>query len=191
MASIACNVANISRRLPVTILRAFSNISQNRSCSTATPPGTTTTTQPADASQDVTGLPTTEQNTAVAAETTLVGDTFDQNAVEKLLKDASKDMPIDMTNPYARDRIECILCRYKLDVDYKNTKLLSQFVSSFTGNVYEKHITRLCDEQQKRLVNAIRKSRSYGYMPTLFKSVEFLKDPKIFDPNRPIKPNPH
>jgi len=69
---------------------------------------------------------------------------------------------VDITNPYERDRIECILCRYKVDLDYKNVKLLSQFVSSFTGNIYERHITRLCKTQQDKLVSEIRRSRLSG-----------------------------
>lgn len=30
---------------------------------------------------------------------------------------------------------------------------------------------------------------SPGFMTVMLKSVEFLKDPKLFDPNNPIKPH--
>ncbi|KAA0190846.1 hypothetical protein HAZT_HAZT010438 [Hyalella azteca] len=107
-------------------------------------------------------------------------------------------MPIDMTNPYEKKKVQCLLCRYQLKLDYKNMKLLSQFVSSFTGNIYEKHITGLCQEQQDRLVKEIVKSRNAGngisvsgFMPHVFKKVEFFRDPKLFDPNNPMKPHPH
>uniref|UniRef100_A0A1I7XT61 CTF/NF-I domain-containing protein n=1 Tax=Heterorhabditis bacteriophora TaxID=37862 RepID=A0A1I7XT61_HETBA len=47
-----------------------------------------------------------------------------------------------------------------------------QFVSTFSGRIYDRHITRLCDHQQKKLVETIALSRKAGYMPI------FVKDPK-------------
>ena len=46
-----------------------------------------------------------------------------------------------MTNPYESEKRQCILCYRKIEVDYKNPRLLSQFLSSFTGKVYERNIT--------------------------------------------------
>ena len=46
-----------------------------------------------------------------------------------------------MTNPYKSEKRLCVLCRHKIEVDYKNPRLLSQFLSSFTGKVYERNIT--------------------------------------------------
>ena len=46
----------------------------------------------------------------------------------------------------------CVLCprQYQESIvpDYKNPKLLSQFVSPHTGNVYQSHITGLCKYMQ-------------------------------------------
>ena len=46
----------------------------------------------------------------------------------------------------------CVLCprRYAVPVipNYKNPKLLSQFVSLHTGKMYETHITGLCEYMQ-------------------------------------------
>ena len=46
-----------------------------------------------------------------------------------------------MSNPYEADCRQCILCKNKIVVDYKNPRLLSQFVSPFTGKIYESNIT--------------------------------------------------
>lgn len=109
---------------------------------------------------------------------------------EEIQKARMKDMPVeDMQNPFVREKAQCILCRYKILPDYKNVKLLSQFVSPYTGRVYGRHITRLCTTQQARLEKEIIKSQSAGFMPYYFKDVAFVKDPKLFDPDHPIRPH--
>ncbi|KAK4325032.1 hypothetical protein Pmani_004343 [Petrolisthes manimaculis] len=115
---------------------------------------------------------------------------WDLAQVENLLQEASlSDMPVAMKNPYEQDPVQCLLCKYQVPVDYKNVRLLSQFISPFTGRVYGRNITRLCKKQQERLENAIKKSQNAGFMAVMLKSVEFLKDPKLFDPNNPFKPH--
>lgn len=39
------------------------------------------------------------------------------------------DQPVDMPNPFKKEKVECILCKHKIEPDYKNVKLLSQFQS--------------------------------------------------------------
>ncbi|CAN7951706.1 unnamed protein product [Ixodes pacificus] len=103
-----------------------------------------------------------------------------------------EDMPhFDMPNPYQREGRKCILCKHNIDVDYKNVKLLSQFVSSYTGKIYEKHITGLCEKQQRRVKTEIFKARKCGLMPHYLKMAKFLKDPRLFNPFNPSRPNPH
>lgn len=42
------------------------------------------------------------------------------------------DEPISLNfNPYNREPRKCILCKHKIKLDYKNSRLLQQFVSSF------------------------------------------------------------
>uniref|UniRef100_A0A023G4K7 Putative ribosomal protein n=1 Tax=Amblyomma triste TaxID=251400 RepID=A0A023G4K7_AMBTT len=96
-----------------------------------------------------------------------------------------------MENPFKKERRECILCKHKVDVDYKNVKLLSQFVSPYTGKLYEKHITGLCESQQKKVLREIMKAKKCGMMPHYLKMPRFLKDPKLFNPFKPTRPNPH
>ncbi|GMR50226.1 hypothetical protein PMAYCL1PPCAC_20421, partial [Pristionchus mayeri] len=100
----------------------------------------------------------------------------------------SEDEPIELAvNPYAREPRKCLLCRTGVQLDYKNARLLQQFVSSFSGRVYDRHITGLCDEQQAKLIQAIAISRRAGYMPALVKDPKYVRDPALFDPLRPIR----
>ena len=67
-----------------------------------------------------------------------------------------------MPNPYEEEKIKCTLCKYGVHLDYKNPRLLSQFVSPYTGRIYGRNITRLCREQQRLLELEISKSRDAG-----------------------------
>lgn len=67
-----------------------------------------------------------------------------------------------MENPFQHSKRQCVLCKHNITPDYKNIKLLSQFVSSHTGRVYGRHITGLCRDQQERVEKEIVKSRAAG-----------------------------
>ncbi|KAK7081034.1 28S ribosomal protein S18c, mitochondrial [Halocaridina rubra] len=115
---------------------------------------------------------------------------WDPLKVEEIIREQSaKDMPVEILNPYEEERIQCILCRHNIHVDYKNVRLLSQFISPYTGRIYGRHITRLCRRQQELVEFQITKSRKAGYMAVMLKSVEYLKDPRLFDPNNPDRPH--
>lgn len=72
---------------------------------------------------------------------------------------------------------------------YKNIRLLSQFQSPYTGKIYGRQITGLCKSKQEMVEKEIVKAQSVGYMGSYHKSNDFLKDPKLFDPERPIRPH--
>ncbi|GLV32710.1 mitochondrial ribosomal protein S18C [Carabus blaptoides fortunei] len=95
----------------------------------------------------------------------------------------------DMTDPFKKEKTKCILCSLNIVPDYKNVKLLSQFQSSFTGRIYGKHITGLCTAKQKKVELEIQKAQSAGLMGYYNKDVSFMKDPKLFDPENPIRPH--
>ena len=101
-----------------------------------------------------------------------------------------EDDPIELDyNPYEKEARKCILCKHKIQLDYKNSRLLQQFVSSFSGRVYDRHVTGLCDQQHDALLKTIGQSRTAGYMPVFVKDPKFLRDPKLFDPLKPIRPH--
>ena len=55
------------------------------------------------------------------------------------LTDCDPDMPVRLGfNPYKKERRVCVLCKHKVRLDYKNPRLLQQFVSSFSGRVYDR-----------------------------------------------------
>ena len=97
-------------------------------------------------------------------------------------------------DPYEKETIRCILCprRYAVDYikpDYKNHKLLAQFVSPHTGLVYKKHITGLCQQMQDAVEREVKKAQAFSFMSTKIKEIHYLKDPSLFDPARPTRRN--
>lgn len=105
---------------------------------------------------------------------------------------SDSDVPVfDMDNPFHRETQKCILCRLKITPDYKNVKLLSQFQSPYTGRIYGRHITGLCKHKQEQVEAEIIKAQRAGLMAAYLKEPCYLKDPKLFDPEKPIRPHPY
>ncbi|XP_026754302.1 28S ribosomal protein S18c, mitochondrial [Galleria mellonella] len=98
-----------------------------------------------------------------------------------------EDAPVEIENPFKKERRECILCKLNITPDYKNYRLLSQFQSPYTGRIYGRHITGLCKSKQEKVETEIKKAQNCGYMPYYYKDKAFLKDPKLFDPENPIR----
>ncbi|KAF8570101.1 hypothetical protein P879_04656 [Paragonimus westermani] len=90
-----------------------------------------------------------------------------------------EDEPISIPDPYKKVNRKCILCEHNVPLDYKNVRLLSQFVSPFTGRIYGRHITGLCIPMQKRISQLIARSRQFGFMPFESKESVFIKDMRI------------
>lgn len=61
---------------------------------------------------------------------------------------------------------------------------MTQFLS------YNRKITGLCRAQHMRVLNAIKLSRTLGYMGIMVKNPAYLNDPKLYDPMKTVKPNP-
>uniref|UniRef100_A0A3P9HE67 Small ribosomal subunit protein bS18m n=1 Tax=Oryzias latipes TaxID=8090 RepID=A0A3P9HE67_ORYLA len=87
------------------------------------------------------------------------------------------DVLVKMENPYKQPQRGCILCN--VNVDYKNTQLLSQFISPHSGRIYGRHLTGLCGRKQKEVSKAIKKAQALGFMPVTHKHPQFMKDPNI------------
>lgn len=113
------------------------------------------------------------------------------NSASEQVTKADEDDPIAIQSPYKREDRQCILCKLNITPDYKNARLLSQFQSSYTGRIYGRHITGLCKEKQKQVEKAIIKCQASGLMPVYHKALEFFEDPRLYDPERPIRPHPH
>ncbi|CAL8110173.1 unnamed protein product [Orchesella dallaii] len=116
----------------------------------------------------------------------------DEKVLKKVLEERlqdSEDLPIGMDNPYEKPKKVCILCEHGITPDYKNIKLLYQFVSPYTGMRYERHVTGLCKKKQEQVELAINTALRIGLMSNYLKEVEFIKDPKLCDPERPLRPH--
>ncbi|XP_038219489.1 28S ribosomal protein S18c, mitochondrial [Zerene cesonia] len=98
-----------------------------------------------------------------------------------------EDAPVEIENPFKKETRLCILCKMNITPDYKNYRLLSQFQSPYTGRIYGRHITGLCKAKQAAVEKEIRKAQNCAYMPYYYKDKTFLKDPKLFDPENPIR----
>ncbi|KAI3388576.1 hypothetical protein SNEBB_003789 [Seison nebaliae] len=107
------------------------------------------------------------------------------NIEERIMIDRSdeKDLPLAKTenNPYEKQMKKCIFCENNVHIDYKNTRLLSQFISPQTGYMYEREITGICHPKYKELKRVIETSRKAGLMPHGRKKEAFHKDPKLFE----------
>ena len=79
--------------------------------------------------------------------------------------------------------------RLGIKLDYKNTKLLSQFQSRYTGRIYGRHITGLCATQHELVEKEMKKAQFLALMPYMFKHPDYVNDPPLFDPEHPIRPH--
>lgn len=67
--------------------------------------------------------------------------------------------------PFARRRKTCPFTGPDaLTIDYKDTKLLSRFVSE-RGKIMPSRITGVCAKKQRELATAIKRSRMLALMP--------------------------
>ncbi|XP_046668763.1 28S ribosomal protein S18c, mitochondrial [Homalodisca vitripennis] len=116
----------------------------------------------------------------------------DFNSEHEDVESCNEDSPVpDMENPFQKERRLCILCKMNITPDYKNPKLLSQFVSMYTGKIYGRHITGLCKVRQAQVEKEIEKSQNAGLMPYYLKDPAFMQDPQLFNPDTPFRNHPY
>jgi small subunit ribosomal protein S18 len=59
----------------------------------------------------------------------------------------------------------CKFCTEKIDkVDYKDVRLLSQFVAE-SGKIVPRRLTGVCTPHQRRLTDAIKQARNIALLP--------------------------
>ncbi|XP_007949661.1 28S ribosomal protein S18b, mitochondrial [Orycteropus afer afer] len=67
----------------------------------------------------------------------------------------------------------CPICRdHKLHVDFRNVKLLEQFVCAHTGIIFHAPYTGVCMKQHRKLTQAIQKARDHGLLSYHIPQVE-------------------
>ena len=66
---------------------------------------------------------------------------------------------------YFRRRKVCKFCAEKIDViDYKDVKLVGQFVSE-RGKIMPRRLTGTCSPHQRLLAEAIKRARNIAFLP--------------------------
>jgi len=58
----------------------------------------------------------------------------------------------------------CPFCTEKINIDYKNVSMLSQYISS-RGKIESRRRTRACAKHQRCLAEAIKKARFLALLP--------------------------
>ncbi|XP_072303420.1 small ribosomal subunit protein mS40 [Eucyclogobius newberryi] len=71
----------------------------------------------------------------------------------------------------------CPICRDpNIIVHHQNVKLLEQFISPYTGMLFDPTKTGVCMKQQKKLTEAIDASRNHGFLSFQIPHVDFTKE---------------
>jgi small subunit ribosomal protein S18 len=66
---------------------------------------------------------------------------------------------------YFRRKKVCKFCVEKIDaIDYKDTRLLGQFVAE-SGKIVPRRLTGVCTPHQRRLTTAIKQARNIALLP--------------------------
>ncbi|EEB19349.1 conserved hypothetical protein [Pediculus humanus corporis] len=105
------------------------------------------------------------------------------------VENKDQNNPVQMKNPYEKEKPKCILCKYNITPDFRNVRLLSQFISRHTGKVYGRHITGLCEHKQKQVEKEIIKARCCWLMFSKIKNPKFFGDPSLYNVNNPLRPH--
>ncbi len=65
---------------------------------------------------------------------------------------------------YTPRPIVCPFCAKKVNIDYKDASMLSQYISG-RGKIESRRRTRACAKHQRRLARAIKRARSLALLP--------------------------
>ncbi|OAF71863.1 28S ribosomal protein S18-1, mitochondrial [Intoshia linei] len=97
--------------------------------------------------------------------------------VISIQEDTGKDL-------YKQCSKKCIICKHNIQLNYKNIRLLSQFVSPYTGKFLKRDITGLCIYMEKHISGLIQQARRFGLMSVIVHDVKYLNNPKLFNYNK-------
>ena len=63
-----------------------------------------------------------------------------------------------------RFKKDCVFCKNKLDIDYKNLELIARYISS-RGKILSRRISGNCSKHQRKVARAIKRARFLNLAP--------------------------
>ncbi|XP_063933570.1 small ribosomal subunit protein bS18-like [Zophobas morio] len=70
----------------------------------------------------------------------------------------------------------CPICPNNIIIDYKDGRLLSQFLSDASGRILPSSVTGTCRASQRKLAKAIRKARAVGLLAFTYKLPQYFHE---------------
>jgi len=68
-----------------------------------------------------------------------------------------------MRKPFQRKKV-CKFCADKIEIDYKDTRLLRQYVTE-RGKIMPSRLTGTCSRHQRKLASAVKTARNLAMLP--------------------------
>eukprot|EP01135_Chromosphaera_perkinsii_P008212 Nk52_evm1s1181 gene=Nk52_evmTU1s1181 len=79
------------------------------------------------------------------------------------------------------EKRRCPICSNGVtEIDWRDVRLLSQFVTDSSGSILPRRKTGVCARYQNKLRKAIKRARHAGIMPNTYKLPEYKFDPRPF-----------
>ena len=75
----------------------------------------------------------------------------------------------------SKDR--CVACN--IPITWKNVQFLSQFVSPWSGRMYERGVTNLCDKAYHKVKHEYKRAIDNGVLGRNYKPTAFMTDPNL------------
>merc|ERR1711981_1019434 len=104
------------------------------------------------------------------------------NEVDRM-RENGIDMPVKMSAKKldylqrSGKKERCVACH--IPVSWKNVQFLSQFISPWSGRMYERGVTNLCDNCYHTVRHAYKRAIDNGLLGRNYKQTAFMTDPNL------------
>merc|ERR1711972_397708 len=98
-------------------------------------------------------------------------------------REMDPDMPIKLPSRKMKQlktcgsKDRCVACN--IPITWKNTQFLSQFVSPWSGRLYERGVTNLCDNAYHKVKHEYKRAIDNGLLGRNYKPSAYMMDPNL------------